>query len=199
MNHDVRTYKVNEIFYSLQGEGHHAGKAAVFVRFAKCNLHCWFCDTNFDAYTEMSAQQIIENVQQYAPCNFVVITGGEPTLQVTPELLQLFHIHGYYVSMETNGTHPIPKGVDWVTCSPKKAFIEAGNVHIKQANEIKVVYDGIHPISTFGIESEERYVQPCDVGDELRNKEIMQQAIQFVKTHPQWKLSLQLHKLIGIQ
>ena len=89
MNRDARTYKVNEIFYSLQGEGHHAGRAAVFVRFAKCNLRCSFCDTNFDAYTEMSGRQIMENVQRYAPCNFVVITGGEPTLQVTPALLQL--------------------------------------------------------------------------------------------------------------
>lgn len=193
------TYKINEIFYSLQGEGYHAGKAAIFVRFAKCNLRCSFCDTNFDKYTEMSAQQIIEQIQQYEPCKFIVITGGEPTLQITPSLVQLFHMHGYYIAIETNGTHTIPKGIDWITCSPKTNFVDAGKIHIKQANEIKVIFDGIHHISTFGIQANQLYVQPCDVGNAEQNKKILHQTIEFVKNNPQWKLSLQLHKLIGIR
>lgn len=195
----VHKYKINEIFYSLQGEGHNAGKAAVFVRFSKCNLRCPFCDTNFDDYKEMTADEIMIVVRQYTPCKFVVLTGGEPTLQVTPALLKHFHQEGYYISMETNGTHVIPEGIDWVTCSPKKPFVGTGDITITEANEVKVVYDGIHPISNYGIRSAELYVQPCDVGNVQQNREILNQTIAFVKTHPQWKLSLQLHKLIGIQ
>ena len=112
--------KVNEIFYSLQGEGHYTGTPAVFVRFAGCNLRCWFCDTDFEKGVEMNEDEIVEAVLQY-PTRYVVITGGEPTLQITASLCDKLHAHGLYLMMETNGTRPLPEGcqIDWITCSPK--------------------------------------------------------------------------------
>ena len=101
--------------------------------------------------------------------------------------------------METNGTNPIPEGVDWVTCSPKAAFVKGGMPCVEAVDELKVVFDGLHEVSDFGIEAAVRYVQPCDTGDARRNKDILAEAVAFVKDHPEWQLSLQQHKLIGIR
>ena len=112
--------KINEIFYSIQGEGHYTGTPAVFVRFAGCNLNCWFCDTEFHSFTEMSEDEIVAEASQY-PSRYMVITGGEPTLQLTASLTSKLHAIGFYIMLETNGTQPLPEGciVDWITCSPK--------------------------------------------------------------------------------
>lgn len=193
-------YRVNEIFYSLQGEGRWAGRPAVFVRFSGCNLKCPFCDTDFRDFTEMTADGILQEVQRLTTaCRFIVFTGGEPTLQLDKKLTTLFHTHGYYLSMETNGTHPIPVGIDWVTCSPKAAFVAQGTPVIKRAQEVKVVFDGKHEVSDCGIEADYYYVQPCDVGDEARNTDILRQTIAFALAHPQWQLSLQQHKIINVR
>lgn len=194
-----KKYKINEIFYSLQGEGRWTGRAAIFVRFAGCNLNCPFCDTDFTAYEEFTKEQILNALQQYPRCKFVVLTGGEPTLQVDEPLTALLHSHGYYLSMETNGTHPVPAGIDWVTCSPKKAFVKGGNVRITRADEVKIVFDGEHPVSTYGIEADYFFVQPCDTGDKERNLVILKKTIEYVKSYPQWQLSLQTHKLVGVR
>lgn len=199
MSDTTQTFRVNELFYSLQGEGRWAGRAAIFVRFAQCNLRCPFCDTDFEDYREMTAREIIEAVSAFSPCKFIVLTGGEPTLQATPELIGQLHGQGCYVAMETNGTHPVPEGVDWVTCSPKTAFVDKASLHLKRADELKIIFDGIHPVDTFGIEAQFYYVQPCDVRDPEKNAVILQSAIEFVKSHPEWQLSLQQHKLIHIR
>ncbi len=193
-------YRVNEIFYSLQGEGRWAGRPAVFVRFSGCNLKCPFCDTDFRDFTEMTADGILQEVQRLTPvCRFIVFTGGEPTLQLDEKLTSLFHAHGYYLSLETNGTRPVPEGIDWVTCSPKAAFVSHGIPVIKTAQEVKVVFDGAHEVSDCGIEADYYCVQPCDVGDEARNADILQQTIDFALAHPQWQLSLQQHKIIHVR
>lgn len=193
-------YRVNEIFYSIQGEGRWAGRAAVFVRFSGCNLKCPFCDTDFTAYREMTANDILGEVSAVGgDCRFIVITGGEPTLQVDAKLVDLLHERGYYLAMETNGTHPVPKGIDWITCSPKSAFVANGAVAIKEASEVKVVFDGIHEVSDCGIAANYYYVQPCDVGDKDRNAQILKQTVAFVQSHPRWHLSLQLHKIINVR
>ena len=113
--------RVNEIFYSIQGEGHYTGTPAVFVRLAGCNLNCWFCDTEFHSFTEMSEDEIVAEASQY-PSRYMVITGGEPTLQLTASLTSKLHAIGFYIMLETNGTQPLPEGcaVDWITCSPKR-------------------------------------------------------------------------------
>ena len=135
-------YKVNEIFYSLQGEGRWSGRPAVFVRMSGCNLKCPFCDTDFKGYKEMSAEDILAAcLEKGGDCRFIVLTGGEPTLQVDAELIHLLHQQGYYLSMETNGTHVVPEGIDWITCSPKLDFTEGGELALKKVDELK-----LHPV-----------------------------------------------------
>ena len=133
--------RINDIFYSLQGEGHNTGRAAVFVRFAGCNLRCSFCDTEFDTFSEMSDEEILAAISQY-PARFVVLTGGEPTLQVDEAFVELLHQHGYEVAMESNGTRPAPQNLDWLTVSPKEVKGKREDVRGKRlADELKVVFD----------------------------------------------------------
>ena len=107
----MTTYRINEIFYSLQGEGRHTGRAAVFVRFSGCNLKCPFCDTDFKAYREMTVDDIIAAVSEWRACGFVVLTGGEPSLQVDEPLIEALHQEGFYIAIETNGTCPLPSTI----------------------------------------------------------------------------------------
>lgn len=198
----MKSYKINEIFYSLQGEGVWSGRDAVFIRFSLCNLHCPFCDTDFSKYKELTASQIVARVKEIgSDCKFIVLTGGEPTLQVDSELVAALHEEGYYLSMETNGTHEIPDGIDWVTCSPKTAYIakDKARVRIREASEVKVVFDGEHEVSTYGIKADNLFLQPCDVGDEERNEEILNHCLAYILEHPEWRLSLQTQKIIGVR
>ncbi|MBO7540482.1 MAG: radical SAM protein [Bacteroidales bacterium] len=191
--------KVNEIFHSLQGEGYNTGKAAVFVRLAGCNLQCSFCDTDHAAYKEMSEEQIADTVAQY-PVTLVVITGGEPALQLTSSLIDRLHAKRKTVAVETNGTLPLPDNVDWITVSPKQDFVgEEGKCVITRANEVKVIFDGEHPVSDCGITAEHYFVQPCDTGNTRKNRKISNLCVKFVKQNPKWRLSLQTHKLLGIK
>ena len=194
----IRMKRVNEIFYSLQGEGFHTGRAAVFVRFSGCNLRCSFCDTSFNEYREMSNQQIVQAIQAY-PTRFVVLTGGEPTLQVDEEFTDCLHRLGYEIAMETNGTHAIPRGIDWVTVSPKVPYCAGADLAVDSCNELKCLFDGATPISTYGISASHYYLQPCDVGDEQRNQTIMRQCVEYIRKHPRWRLSLQTHKIVGFR
>ncbi|MBR4506739.1 MAG: 7-carboxy-7-deazaguanine synthase QueE, partial [Bacteroidales bacterium] len=118
---------INEIFYSLQGEGYYSGTPAVFVRLSGCNLQCPFCDTQHGAGTEMSEEEIVDAVKCY-PARHVVITGGEPSLQLTESLVDILHAAGKYMAVETNGTRPLPANVDWITLSPKSAFVDGAEV-----------------------------------------------------------------------
>lgn len=193
-------YKVNEIFYSLQGEGRWMGRPAVFVRMSGCNLKCPFCDTDFRGYSEMSADDILSRcLEEGGECRFIVLTGGEPSLQVDEQLISTLHRAGYYLSMETNGTHAIPEGIDWVTCSPKVDFTEGGEPAVKQVDELKLIFDGEHQISDHGIACTFRYLQPCDVGNDSRNYLILNECIKYIKAHPEWQLSVQMHKIVGIR
>ena len=103
------------------------------------------------------------------------------------------------LSMETNGTHTVPEGIDWVTCSPKADFVEGGAPVVKKVDELKLVFDDAHPVSDHGIEATYRYLQPCDVGNEARNRLILSNCIKYIKQHPEWQLSMQLHKILGIR
>lgn len=189
--------RINDIFYSLQGEGHNTGRAAVFVRFSGCNLRCPFCDTDFDEARDMTDSQLVEALAAF-PTRFVVLTGGEPSLQVDDALVDLLHSHGYEVAMETNGTRPVPKGVDWVTVSPKPG-VTGWRPGITDCDELKCIFDGTTPVSDHGITARHYYLQPCDVGDPQRNRHITQCCIDYIKVHPRWRLSLQTHKLAGFK
>lgn len=198
--------RVNEIFYSLQGEGYHAGRPAVFVRFSGCNLQCPFCDTQHEAGTEMSEQEIVAAAKLLTPHSsllppLLVITGGEPALQLTATLVALLHQAGFRVAVETNGTLPLPPNVDWVTLSPKSLWLgpDAAPV-LQEADELKVLFDGQHAPSAYDyIEAAHRFLQPMDTGDADHNDAIIRQAVDYCLEHPQWRLSLQIHKILDIK
>lgn len=194
--------RINEIFYSIQGEGFHAGRPAVFVRFAGCNLKCDFCDTNHQPFKEYPEDYIVRKIASYK-ANFVVFTGGEPALQLTETLVDKIHAlrDGMTVAVETNGTKPLPGNVDWVTLSPKDAYVGSKGLPIlERVNEIKVIYDSVRPVNIYdNIKADYYYLQPCDVGNKDKNKEITKDCINFIKEHPEWKISIQLQKILKVR
>lgn len=185
--------KINEIFYSIQGEGYHTGQPAIFVRFSGCNLKCPFCDTDHNPGIKMSEDEIVEEVSKY-PSHLVILTGGEPTLQITDSLIQKLHHARKTVAIETNGTHEVPLSVDWVTCSPKYA-----PVVLKYCNELKVVYQGQDMKQYEKIIASHHYLQPCDVKDEEENRENTNAVIEFIKKNPEWRISLQTQKILKVR
>lgn len=189
--------RVNEIFYSLQGEGFFAGTPAVFIRFSGCNLKCSFCDTRHDRFADMTEDGIMDEVAKY-PARHIVITGGEPLLQITPSLVERLHEAGKYVQIETNGTGPLPAGcaIDWITCSPKYRPVE-----LQHIDELKVIYRSAEQdMSEYDrYEASVYSLQPCDVGDAKANARIIKETIEYCLAHPKWRLSLQTHKLLDIR
>ena len=201
----MKTYKINEIFYSLQGEGRWAGRAAIFIRFSGCNLKCPFCDTDFKDYKELTAVQIVSNIKAIGgECDFVVLTGGEPTLQVTEDFVEALHKEGYYVAMETNGTREVPSNIDWITCSPKDWYVETAKTKLTKCDEIKIVIDetcGHNVMDAWAdiMEAKEYYIQPCDTGDKDKNANIIKKCVQLIKEDPRWELSLQQQKILNVR
>ena len=202
-------YKVNEIFYSLQGEGFWTGTPMVFIRLSGCNLRCPFCDTDHSEFRLMTVDAIIKAVNKVDPenCGYVCITGGEPLLQLGTDLIDALHRFYYNVHVETNGTRPVPQGVDWVTLSPKEdvRFIgPAAKVVLSEAHEVKLVYDGISTEAAVEkwaqFPAKWHFLQPCDTSDPARNARILKETVSYIKNHPgAWRLSLQTHKLLGIR
>lgn len=178
--------KINEIFYSLQGEGFHTGTPAVFVRFSGCNLKCSFCDTHHEDGRMMSDDEIIAEVCKY-PCRMVILTGGEPGLWIDGKLTAALHVAGKYVAIETNGTCILPEDIDWVTCSPKEGAI----LKVSRIDEVKVVYVGQDVSEYLKLTARHFFLQPCS-GQNTND------VIAYIKENPQWRLSLQTHKLIDI-
>ena len=182
-----KTYTVNEIFYSMQGEGYYCGTAAVFLRFSGCNRKCSFCDTDHHTGTPMTREEIAEACAAF-PGRHIVITGGEPLMQLDSDLLRALKAHGFYVQIETNGSLPAPPEVDWVTCSPKDAPWK-----IDRVDELKIVFQGQDVEETAShFDTPRRFLQPCSG---LNTKE----TIDYILAHPHWRLSLQTHKLLDIR
>lgn len=193
--------KINEIFYSLQGEGRNTGRPAVFVRFSGCNLMCDFCDTKHQEGQQYSDEEILAEIEKY-PAKFVVFTGGEPTLQLDTALCKLLHRHGYEIAIETNGTRPVPDGVDFITCSPKFEFCKNAAPMLYRADELKVVYLGkeYSDMSLYdGFTADYYYLQPCDTGNAKQNKAIVKEAVQYCLDYPHWRISLQTQKIINVR
>lgn len=179
--------KINEIFYSLQGEGFHTGTPAVFIRFSGCNLKCSFCDTKHEDGVMMEEDEIVEEVLKY-PAKMVILTGGEPGLWIDEAFIDRLHRAGKWVSIETNGTKQLPKNLDWVTCSPK----QGGELHVTHIDEVKVVYEGQDLSEYAHLKAKHYFLQPCSGKNTT-------EVIGYILQHPQWRLSLQTHKLINIQ
>lgn len=180
-------YRVNEIFYSLQGEGFFTGTPAVFIRFSGCNRHCAFCDTSHASYTEMTAEEIVAIARSH-PSRHAVLTGGEPLLQADERLLRALKAEGFFIAVETNGTLPAPEPVDWVTCSPKDA-----PWGIDRIDELKIVYQSqdVEALAEQLPPTNRLFLQPC-------SGENIPQTVEYILSHPRWRLSLQTHKLINI-
>lgn len=192
------SYRVNEIFYSLQGEGYFTGTPAVFLRMSGCNLRCDFCDTRHEEFTEMTPADIIEQVKAY-PSRHIIITGGEPSLQLDSLLIDLLHDEGFFIQIETNGTRPLPEGIDWVTCSPKGSANDASKVRLRHIDELKVVYTGqdVESIAS-QLPAMHYFLQPCS-SPRYEGGSNLSATVEYILSHPHWRLSLQTHKLINIQ
>ncbi|MBO6081996.1 MAG: radical SAM protein [Bacteroidales bacterium] len=187
------TFRVNEIFYSLQGEGRWTGTPMVFVRFSGCNLACPFCDTDFSAAREMTLDEILaESGALGGACRRLLVTGGEPALQITPAFLEAFHAAGYTIHIETNGTLPLPAGIDWITLSPKSDWQPAGTVVLERADELKLVYTGQDFSRWEAFPAQYHYLQPC-------SGQNTEKVVEQVLAHPFWRLSLQVHKYLEIR
>lgn len=201
-------YTVKSIFYSLQGEGIRAGRAAVFCRFSGCNLSCSFCDTGFDGtdgpgggvYPE--AQALAASIMRLwpggyhaNPAPYVICTGGEPLLQLDSCLIEALHAHGAEVAVETNGTLAAPEGVDWVCMSPK-----SGDVVLRSGDELKLLFpqEDAQPDQFEGLDFRHFCLQPVDTGKPARTAANTRLAIEYCLEHPLWRLSLQIHKRLGI-
>lgn len=178
--------KINELFYSLQGEGFYTGTPAVFVRFSGCNLRCPFCDTQHEDGTWMEDEEIVAAVRKFG-ARQVILTGGEPGLWVDDALVDALHAAGKYVTIETNGTCLLPEKIDWVTCSPK----EGAAVKVKRMDEVKVVYTGQDVERYAALPASHYFLQPCSCVN-------TDAVIQYILQHPHWRLSLQTHKLLQI-
>jgi 7-carboxy-7-deazaguanine synthase (Cx14CxxC type) len=210
-------YLVKELFYTLQGEGERSGRAAVFCRFAGCNLWsgreedrataaCYFCDTDFvgtnghgggrfptaDALADaMLRQWPVRDGRQW-PHAYVVFTGGEPLLQLDVPLIDACHLRGFEIAIETNGTILAPRGIDWITVSPKphSPLVQ------RRGSELKLVFPHqVRPEDVAHLDFQHFYLQPMDGPRRQDNTRL---AIEYCQAHPQWKLSLQIHKIIGI-
>ncbi|MBK8970912.1 MAG: 7-carboxy-7-deazaguanine synthase [Hahellaceae bacterium] len=217
------SYRVKEIFYSLQGEGAHQGRAAVFCRFSRCNLWngrekdrataiCNFCDTDFNGTDGQnggifdSAEALAQKVASFWPTPhegtpWLVCTGGEPLLQLDSDLVDAFHREGFEVAIETNGTLPLPRGIDWVCLSPKGR----ADIVLTHCDELKLVYPQTEapPERFASIQTSFRYLSPMAdphwiAGEDAHKQTNTAKAVAYCLAHPQWRLSLQVHKLLGI-
>jgi organic radical activating enzyme len=195
-------YRINEIFYSLQGEGFHTGTPAVFVRFSGCNLRCHFCDTKHQEGIIMSTQEIVDEVNKYPHAPMVVLTGGEPSLFVNEAFVaELKQKTNKTIAIETNGTRPLPSNLDWVTLSPKTAFA-GGDIFsciIKRCNELKVVYLGQDLAQYEDVEARHRFLQPCFCENETLRQANMKACVDAVMQNSGWRLSLQIHRVLNIR
>ena len=195
-------YPINEIFHSLQGEGYHTGTPAVFVRFSGCNLRCAFCDTQHQSHVMMSLEDIVREVNRYENSPMVVLTGGEPSLYVDDAFVRaLKEQTGRVVAMETNGTRALPPLLDWVTLSPKTGF-EGGDGEpcvLTRCDELKVVYCGQNLHVYDKIETKHRFLQPCYCEDAAQHQANLAACVEAVMQNPGWRLSLQVHRVLGIR
>ena len=180
----MQQYKINEIYYSLQGEGFHTGVPSVFVRFSGCNLSCSFCDTAHASGTMMTAQEIADAINAYPQAPLIVLTGGEPSLFVTDEFISyLKTATGKRIAMETNGTHAVPSNIDWVTLSPKTGF-QGADAHpciLTECHELKVVYLNQDLDMYSHIKAEHRFLQPRFRAQPLRRNGVDWLGAQCVR------------------
>ena len=197
------SYRVKELVYTLQGEGANSGRAVVLCRFEGCNLNCSFCDTDYQGIDGpgggefASADELAEAVSRRWKGDLchqrVLCTGGEPLLQLDEQLASAFHMNGFEILLETNGTIELPEGIDWVCVSPK----EGREPVVKKGNELKLAFPqrNVDPASYLSLDFEHFYLQPISGIDLSSNT---RQAVEYCLNNPRWALSLQIHKYSGL-
>ncbi len=207
-----RRYGVHKIFGpTIQGEGGMTGTVCHFIRLSGCNMwdgrpetradsYCPFCDTDFFDHAMMSSNQIMEHLCELGWTQWVTISGGEPALQLDPELVHALHAYGFKVAVETNGTRHLQAEVDYLTVSPK---LPMSQTVVRQCDSLKLLWPhpnpAINPSAYDAIDAKERYLQPIETGDPIRDATNIQSAINYLYTTPGWRLSLQTHKMIGVE
>jgi len=192
-----RTYRINEVFYTLQGEGRRAGEASLFIRFSGCNLACSFCDTEFESGKDMDLGELLKVCNQLAPRAFCVLTGGEPMQQVDEEFVRNFKHAGFRLAVETNGMFHTPRAwFDWITVSPKTA---EHTIKAVVADEVKYVRHTGQGIPQPACEATYHYLSPVWGPSGNVDREALNTCIELVKQHPWWRLSTQNHKWWGVR
>lgn len=204
------SYLINEVFYTIQGEGYWSGRPAVFCRFSRCNLWtgreqdrasavCQFCDTDFVSGERMHLEHLVDAIlgewPRMAANPMVVFTGGEPLLQLDERLVWAMKDLGFYIAVETNGTvSPIPDGVDWICVSPKILT----RLEVSSAHELKLVYPqlGVPPEQLVDYPADHLWLSPMDGPDLEANTAA---TVDYVKRDPRWRLNIQTHKVIGVR
>lgn len=200
------SYRIVEVFESLQGEGFNTGMPSIFIRFGKCNLACPWCDTNYNQFEPRSLDEVLDIVHGYTARN-VIITGGEPTIQPHLDpLLDTLKAEGYFLAIETNGLKPVPHQIDYIATSPKRLYEKAyQKKHIDFAHEVRIVVDG--DVRDFceqmenTIRAEHYYLSPCETGGRMNMLDTITQLGQLNARpgRPRWQLSIQTHKLANIE
>lgn len=198
----MERYRINEVFYSLQGEGVRAGTPNLFLRFSRCNLLCqvashgFDCDTEFESGVWMTIPEIVVELRSLGPrCDWVVLTGGEPALQVDPELIEVLHGEGFKLAIETNGTLALPPGLDWITVSPK---VPEPALKQRTAHEVKYVRAAGQPLPETVVQAEHYLLSPAFASDGLPPANL-EWCIQLCRDNPPWRLSVQQHKGWGVR
>jgi 7-carboxy-7-deazaguanine synthase len=194
----MKRYVVNEIFYSLQGEGVRAGTPNLFLRLSRCNLECrtethgFDCDTEFESGQGRSLDDIVAELRALSPtCDWVILTGGEPALQIDRTLVDGLHAAGYKLAVETNGSLALPEGLDWITVSPKVA---EHAIRQRTASEVKYVRAYGQALPRTVVQAEHYLISPAFEGDDL-DPRTLDWCIRLVRENPPWRLSVQQHKL----
>lgn len=197
----MKTLKVVEIFYSIQGEGANFGKPAIFIRLSHCNKNCWFCDTDWSKGVVMQVEEILDFIKKF-PAKMIIWTGGEPTLQLDDDILRLFS--DYYNCIETNGTNKVPSKIDYITCSPKVSP-DILRKNFEFVNEFRYPIgsgETIPDISELP-KADNYFVSPLFLGEEKKRFEIepanIDYCLEFVKNNPTWRISLQMHKILNVR
>lgn len=199
-------YRIVEIFETLQGEGFNTGMPSIFIRFGKCNLACPWCDTNYNQFEMKTLADIMETVRHFSAKN-IIITGGEPTIQPNLErLLNVLKDEGYFIAVETNGLKPVPPQIDYIATSPKRLYQKNYlKHHLPFAHEVRIVVDD--DVLDFceqienTIPADRYYLSPCEKNGEMNMLETITQLGKLNQRHnkPHWQLSIQTHKIAGIE
>ena len=198
----MQSYPIVEIFHSIQGEGYHSGVPSIFVRFGKCNLKCEWCDTEFNEFEYFSLEEVIDLIEEFE-CKKIIFTGGEPALQNLEPIVNSLRPKGYNFSIETNGTVEIPEGIiDWICVSPKNQLYPNVNLRQLKGDELKVVWVGqdLSMYDELKVGFKHHYLQPCyDESKSIEwNGKNFHDTFELVKRNPEWCLSLQTHKWMGV-